>query len=1263
MTGQINLSWTDNSSNEDGFNVYRGTASGSLSQIDSVGSNTTSYTDANVTDATTYYYQVESYTNHASSSSGEVSVTAGLSAPSGLSASQGSNDDELDLSWTKNDDNGGGGWQIYRSGADNPSKPGDYSQVDTISNIGTTSYTDTGLANGKTYSYFVRRSVNGRTADTGTASKTTPLSAGTLSAATVSSSQIDLSWTKNDNSAAGDWEIYRSTDGSLGSFIASPSLGATAFSDTGLSEASTYYYTLRRVAEDASSDSTQRSTTTPPAAPSGLSLSYSDTKMELSWTDNSSGEDGFTVYRTTASSPSFPGDYTSIADLGADTTSYMDTDSLSSETYHYAVTADANGFESSEATNSITLQYISATATTELPDAQQPTLGNGVEDEIAVSWPDVTDYGDYRIQVEETNTGSDWSSGDTGWFETTVGEAMTSYDVTGREDGEEYRVRMRTETEHVTGNWTSPVSIATKFPGASSLTVSNVTKTSAALSWTDNADNEDGFRIQHRKEYDHGFGPWTTITDLAPNTTSGTDDQLQPNRTYEFRIEAYTEHTTATSGTVEKTTTSTNVRQTRIPANRTVVEVDHPDGETLRPSILSDPQYKPALRDTPTIEVPVPFDDAWLADAFEGVEMRCWLDGDRLPIDTLDDIRIQPEQVVLVGSGGAELDQRVQTSVQQAEAHAIGETLVEDTTSYVANFDTPADVLTTNEVQSADSQTTWESVLQTIPANSPAFVDEQGTLRNHDASFFLDAGTAFANLTSTGQEATASDSGYAVIASTLSDSETVTVNYTIPASHVAVAIRYRNPQDPDTDSQGEGFAFDVTVGGETLFSQPADWGGQDNYSWFSQSGISTDVSGDTTIAIDGGSGGTETRIDAVVLYDDRFTFTFDNAVDSNGHLSGPEPKPDLERVQTTDVTVPEQVVGGELTAAIDDTTGSQAVAISNDEGDSWVTASNSTSVTGSFGTGTPQIRAQLGLSRYGTRSTHSPTSGFNSQQVDRVTLSADLDRTPLVVDRAFDDSLKSILQEIADLANAVWELRYDASADAMAVEWTLPGEREATATDALIDYDVTKSTADQYRKVVVRGQSTPVPTQTFTAEVDEPVELTPQAIKPGSDIVRDPDTGDVLVRDDDYEIDWTNGTITALADGSMIDSAEYAIEYRKQPVGSAEADSYQPGDTPLIETVPAATSKRECQQAALYLVRELQDPIFTATVVLSRVDAGTSLIDNLAFEGLPNQVGRMTTESVDNTPEQVRLQLGSRPPLADLLQDVTQRLGATEKAL
>jgi hypothetical protein len=83
-TTLINLSWVDNANNEDGFEIERKTgASGSWSEIASVGANATSYAVNNCTPGTTYYYRVcaynaagdSSYSNEASATTAATTAT------------------------------------------------------------------------------------------------------------------------------------------------------------------------------------------------------------------------------------------------------------------------------------------------------------------------------------------------------------------------------------------------------------------------------------------------------------------------------------------------------------------------------------------------------------------------------------------------------------------------------------------------------------------------------------------------------------------------------------------------------------------------------------------------------------------------------------------------------------------------------------------------------------------------------------------------------------------------------------------------------------------------------------------------------------------------------------------------------------------------------------------------------------------------------------------------------------------------------------
>jgi hypothetical protein len=66
--GQLQLGWTDNSNNEDGFKIERKTGTtGTFTHIATVGANVTSYTDTNLIDGATYCYRVGAFNSAGSS--------------------------------------------------------------------------------------------------------------------------------------------------------------------------------------------------------------------------------------------------------------------------------------------------------------------------------------------------------------------------------------------------------------------------------------------------------------------------------------------------------------------------------------------------------------------------------------------------------------------------------------------------------------------------------------------------------------------------------------------------------------------------------------------------------------------------------------------------------------------------------------------------------------------------------------------------------------------------------------------------------------------------------------------------------------------------------------------------------------------------------------------------------------------------------------------------------------------------------------------
>lgn len=142
---QVSLSWTA-SSGATSYNVKRSTTSGgSYTTITSP--TTSSYSDTGVTNGTTYYYVVSAVNasgESANSSQVSATPTAAPPPPTGLTATAGNQ--KVSLTWSAS--SGATSYNVNRS----TTSGGPYTQV---TNVTTTSDTDSGLTNGTTYYYVV----------------------------------------------------------------------------------------------------------------------------------------------------------------------------------------------------------------------------------------------------------------------------------------------------------------------------------------------------------------------------------------------------------------------------------------------------------------------------------------------------------------------------------------------------------------------------------------------------------------------------------------------------------------------------------------------------------------------------------------------------------------------------------------------------------------------------------------------------------------------------------------------------------------------------------------------------------------------------------------------------------------------------------------------------------------------------------------------------------------------------------------------------
>jgi hypothetical protein len=340
---QINLSWTDNSSNETGFKIERGTDGISFSQIATVGANVTTYQNTTGLSAnTTYYYRVRAYNSQNSNYSNAASATTlpnPPSAPTNLNSSVISQT-QINLSWTDNASNETG-FKIERS-----TDGTNYNQIDTVG-VNMNSYQNTGLTANTLYYYRVRAYNTGGNSGYSnvryaTTWKNIPADPTDLSATAMAYNQINLAWSDNATNEE-TYFIERSLDGTNFSFISTTSPNATSFYNTGLNSNTTYYYRVRAYNNGGYSNYTNNASAATflnlPAAPTNLNATFyggTSTLIYLYWTDNASNESGFKIERSDNGI-----DFSQIGTSGVNASGYFDW-GLSVGTYYYRVRAYNN---------------------------------------------------------------------------------------------------------------------------------------------------------------------------------------------------------------------------------------------------------------------------------------------------------------------------------------------------------------------------------------------------------------------------------------------------------------------------------------------------------------------------------------------------------------------------------------------------------------------------------------------------------------------------------------------------------------------------------------------------------------------------------------------------------------------------------------------------------------------------------------------------------------------------------------------------------
>ena len=150
---QIDLGWTDNSTNETSFIIERSTDGTTFTNLATVTTNITVYSDTGLLPSATYYYRVRATNSAGDSSYSNIASDTTLAtipnAPSNLTATRMSSS-QIDLSWTDNSADETG-FKVERSDDGGAS----FIQIATVSTDAVT-YSDNSLIPSTTYYYKVK---------------------------------------------------------------------------------------------------------------------------------------------------------------------------------------------------------------------------------------------------------------------------------------------------------------------------------------------------------------------------------------------------------------------------------------------------------------------------------------------------------------------------------------------------------------------------------------------------------------------------------------------------------------------------------------------------------------------------------------------------------------------------------------------------------------------------------------------------------------------------------------------------------------------------------------------------------------------------------------------------------------------------------------------------------------------------------------------------------------------------------------------------
>lgn len=261
---------------------------------------------------------------------------------------------------------------------------------------------------------------------------------------------------------------------------------------------------------------------TAPLAPTGVTASAGTMRVTLSWAAVSDAT-SYVVKRSDASG----GPYTVVAS-GVTGTTFADTANLVGGTTYYYVVAAVNAVGSSpdSAQVSATPLPIAPAVPTGVAASAAKAQVNG-STTVTLNWDAASGASSYKVKRGTSASGP---------F-TVVANAVSgnSYSDTVTANGTTYYYVVSAVNSGGESANSGVASVRPAGPAPSVLTATAISRSQIRIAWVDQSSNEAGFKV----DYSLNGSSWTYLGALGSNSTGATVSGLAANRTYYFRVRAY----------------------------------------------------------------------------------------------------------------------------------------------------------------------------------------------------------------------------------------------------------------------------------------------------------------------------------------------------------------------------------------------------------------------------------------------------------------------------------------------------------------------------------------------------------------------------------------------------------------------------------------------------------------------------------------------------------------------------------------------------